>query len=97
MSQRLPAAVWQSDQHCDDCRSGWPPGKGENVWDTATPERQGLDSAKLIALHASLAKRQTHAFVIVRNNRLSTSGMRLDTDLLRKSRHQGWLEPSMAV
>ncbi|MCX7048433.1 MAG: serine hydrolase [Candidatus Sumerlaeota bacterium] len=41
-----------------------------NDWETAAPESQGFDSAKLESLWAALAKRSTHALFIVRNDRL---------------------------
>lgn len=39
-------------------------------WQTATPESQGLSSARLDALRDELAKRQTKAFLVVRNDRI---------------------------
>lgn len=50
--------------------AGFPWKEKKIVWETATPESQGLDSAMLVALRDNLAKRQTHALVIVRNNQI---------------------------
>lgn len=39
-------------------------------WQTATPESQGMSSARLDALRDELAKRKTKAFLVVRNDRI---------------------------
>src|SRR3954469_26053445 len=40
------------------------------AWQTATPESQGMSSAKLAALKDTLAARKTTAFLVVRNDRV---------------------------
>ncbi|MCI0525503.1 MAG: beta-lactamase family protein, partial [Acidobacteria bacterium] len=40
------------------------------VWQTATPESQGMSSAKLAALKDDLARRKTRAFLVIRNDKI---------------------------
>jgi CubicO group peptidase (beta-lactamase class C family) len=40
------------------------------AWDTATPESQGMSSAKLDALKDYLAAHKTHAFLVARNDKI---------------------------
>src|SRR5258708_3754554 len=40
------------------------------VWQTATPESQGMSSAKLDALWSDLATRQTASLLVIRNDRI---------------------------
>ena len=44
-------------------------------WEVATPESQGMSGRKLDALKESLAARKTAALLIVRNDRIVSSGM----------------------
>jgi len=39
-------------------------------WETATPESEGIDGTKLRALSARLAFKGTHAFIVVRHNKI---------------------------
>lgn len=39
-------------------------------WQTAAPERHGMSSARLEALRDELQKRQTHSFLVIRNDRI---------------------------
>src|SRR6185437_10875327 len=39
-------------------------------WQTSTPEEQGMSSARLAALRDELRKRQTHSFLVIRNDRI---------------------------
>jgi CubicO group peptidase (beta-lactamase class C family) len=40
------------------------------VWQAATPESQGMSSAKLAALKDDLAGRKTRAFLVIRNDKI---------------------------
>src|SRR5947207_461181 len=47
------------------------PASGQSfAWQVATPESQGLSKEKLDALKDDLAERKTHAFVVIRNDRI---------------------------
>jgi len=39
-------------------------------WQTSTPEEQGMSSARLDAFRDELRKRQTHSFLVIRNDRI---------------------------
>jgi murein DD-endopeptidase MepM/ murein hydrolase activator NlpD len=41
-------------------------------WQTASPQSQGMDGAKLAALQESLARRQTKALLVIRNDKIVT-------------------------
>src|SRR6266705_865266 len=46
------------------------PSREQFQWQTATPESQGLSSARLETIREWLASRQTKAFLVIRNDKI---------------------------
>lgn len=61
----LATAIWLTG--CDAGPVPFAPGVD---WETASPESQGMDGARLDGLRDSLARRETTALLVVRHNRL---------------------------
>jgi len=60
-----------------------PPAPGP-LWPTATPESQGLSSAKLEALKNGLAARATKAFLVIRNDHIVYEWYSADHSVAKK-------------